>query len=178
MERWAKMDHSTRKKSEPWVGKVAPSSVDGAAIEQLLTRIYVEAGFTDPEVARAAFAAPLVMSRGELFIARETSHAEALLGMVMLVPHTSPSRRFAAEGETELHLLGVLPEARGYGVGRALVEAVMQAARELGSSRMLLWTQPSMQSAHRLYERAGFVRVPERDFEAGGRAFLFYEAAL
>jgi ribosomal protein S18 acetylase RimI-like enzyme len=172
------MDHSSRKKSELWVGRVTPLTADGASIERLLTRVYVEEGFTDAEVARAAFVAPTVLKRGELFVAREANDPEALLGMVMLVPHTSPARRFANDGESELHLLAVVPEARGHGVGRALVDAVMLAARELGSLRMLLWTQPTMQSAHRLYERAGFQRAPERDFETGGRAFLFYEAIL
>lgn len=34
-----------------------------------------------------------------------------------------------------------------------------------GARAMVLWSQPSMSSAHRLYERLGFSRAPERDQE-------------
>jgi hypothetical protein len=43
---------------------------------------------------------------------------------------------------------------------------------------MILWTQSSMSSAQRLYERSGFERVPERDFERSGRRFLVFERVL
>ncbi|MEV4616999.1 GNAT family N-acetyltransferase [Kitasatospora sp. NPDC049258] len=52
--------------------------------------------------------------------------------------------------------LGVLPEARGQGVGDALVEAACAAARAEGARRMTLRVLGPNAAARRLYERRGF----------------------
>uniref|UniRef100_UPI0035653628 GNAT family N-acetyltransferase n=1 Tax=Nocardioides sp. TaxID=35761 RepID=UPI0035653628 len=46
----------------------------------------------------------------------------------------------------------------------ALVRHVLDRAREAGSSRVVLSTLAEMSAAHRLYERLGFRRAPERDW--------------
>jgi hypothetical protein len=50
----------------------------------------------------------------------------------------------------------------------------LQASVALSAARILLWTQPTMASAQRLYVRCGFQRVPELDFSRGGREFLVF----
>ncbi len=62
-----------------------------------------------------------------------------------------------------LRMLGVDPEARGKGVGRALVEACIERARESGKLVLVLRTTAAMASARRLYESMGFRRDPARD---------------
>jgi GNAT superfamily N-acetyltransferase len=64
----------------------------------------------------------------------------------------------------EVRLLAVAPEARGQGVGAALMEACRQRARQAGASALGLHTMDFMHAAVRLYERMGFERVPELDF--------------
>ncbi|MFE0704277.1 GNAT family N-acetyltransferase [Streptomyces sp. NPDC058872] len=72
----------------------------------------------------------------------------------------------AVPGEAEFRMLVVAPEARGRGVGEALVRACVDRARALpGCARLVLSTSPLMVPAHRIYERLGFVRTPERDWE-------------
>ena len=54
--------------------------------------------------------------------------------------------------------------ARGRGVGELLVTTCLERARAAGKRRMVISTDPRMSSAHRLYERLGFSRLPERDW--------------
>jgi ribosomal protein S18 acetylase RimI-like enzyme len=158
-------------------GVAAEQGVSDQRLEALLQRVYVESGFTDPEVAQVALRASAVRARGEL-IAVCDSDSGVVCGIVMVVGGEAPGRRLATEGEVEMHLLAVDPEHRGRGYGQILVEAALTRARALGASRMILWTQTSMQAAQRLYLRAGFLRQPARDFHAVGRAFLVMERAL
>lgn len=92
-----------------------------------------------------------------------------LLGSVMLFPPGD-----AYPGETgpvswpELRLLAVAPEARGAGVGQALVEECVRRARRMGAAELGLHTSASMADAMRMYRRMGFVRAPEHDFQPPG----------
>ena len=63
--------------------------------------------------------------------------------------------------------LVVHPEARGAGVGRALVERCLARARETGASVLGIHSADVLSDAVRLYERLGFVRCPEYDLSAG-----------
>lgn len=68
----------------------------------------------------------------------------------------------AEPGTTELISMWVSPAARGHGIGRALVEAVIGRARARGMSRVHLWVAEGNGNARALYERCGFVSTGER----------------
>ncbi|WP_258572641.1 GNAT family N-acetyltransferase [Actinomadura parmotrematis] len=68
--------------------------------------------------------------------------------------------RAYGEGAVELKRMYVAPAARGTGVATALLAAAEDAARALGASRVVLQTGDRQPDAVRLYERAGYVRVP------------------
>jgi putative acetyltransferase len=73
--------------------------------------------------------------------------------------------------------LYVRPEARGSGAGRALVEAVIVRARELGYRVMRLDTLPTMDSARSLYLSLGFTSI-ERYNDNPIEGVLFFELRL
>ncbi len=67
-------------------------------------------------------------------------------------------------GWPEVRLLAVAPEARGQGVGAALMDECERRARRAGATVLGLHTMDMMQAALRLYGRRGFIRTPELDF--------------
>ncbi|HEY8478999.1 MAG TPA: helix-turn-helix domain-containing GNAT family N-acetyltransferase [Spirillospora sp.] len=61
----------------------------------------------------------------------------------------------------QLRLLHVEPDARGKGIGAALVDECVRFAADAGYSEIMLWTTALQRPAHRIYERAGFVLEQE-----------------
>ena len=55
-----------------------------------------------------------------------------------------------------IHDIAVLPEWRGRSVAQALLEAIVELARQLGCCRITLEVREDNPRARGLYERAGF----------------------
>jgi len=66
-----------------------------------------------------------------------------------------------------MRLLAVDPGARGMGLGKALTRFCIDRARALGRSRLILHTTRAMETAWAMYEKLGFQRFPEIDFQQG-----------
>ncbi len=69
----------------------------------------------------------------------------------------------------------VAPDRRGRGLGRALLEAAMELARDEGARRIELGTNEDDTAARALYESAGFTN---RDGGPDGPVMFFYERDL
>jgi ribosomal-protein-alanine acetyltransferase len=82
--------------------------------------------------------------------------------------------------ELELLAVGVLPEARRQGLGRRLLEHVIEAVRASGGRRVLLEVARSNTAARRLYEGAGFRLLDVRRgyYRATGDDALVMERSL
>lgn len=80
-------------------------------------------------------------------------------------------------GGPEAHLqeLYVVPPLRGRGIGRALLEATIAAAREAGATGIDLNTGETDTAARALYESMGF---SNREGSPDGPSMLFYEREI
>jgi ribosomal protein S18 acetylase RimI-like enzyme len=88
-----------------------------------------------------------------------------VVGCTTVVPdHRSPLAEEAWEGECQIRMMAVATHCQGRGVGQLLLDAALDRARALGHQAVFLHSTPAMTAAHRLYQRNGFVRVPERDW--------------
>jgi GNAT superfamily N-acetyltransferase len=110
----------------------------------------IDLGFQDFESELKTLPGKYAPPEGELMLA--CSHAGDALGCVGVRP---------LDGITicEMKRLYVRRSARGTGVGRALVEAIIEAAEALGYAEMKLDTLPWMDSAMALYQQFGFREI-------------------
>jgi len=119
-------------------------------MEAYAASLPVDLGYQDFGAELAALPGKYAPPKGELFLARDK--AGSPLGCVALRP-------MSPDGFCEMKRLFLLPDARGLGLGKALTEQVVEAARARGYRELRLDTLPTMEAAIDLYERAGFRRV-------------------
>ena len=81
-----------------------------------------------------------------------------------------------AEGTCEIKRMYLAPTARGHGLSRLILSALEDRARELGYRVARLDTGDRQPSARRLYEGAGYRRIP--DYNGNRVARLWFEREL
>ena len=90
-------------------------------------------------------------SPGQPGTAREPASSNEVAGCVAL--------RRLTDTACEMKRLWVRPAHRGRGLGRQLVQAVMEHGRNAGYEQMVLDTLRSMVPAYRLYRACGFAEI-------------------
>jgi len=146
------------------------------------------AGVEDaPEIARLLHDFNTEFSEPSPGVAALTGYARQLLEegqMTVLLSGAGPDgislirfRPSVWTGQLEAHLqeLYVAPPLRGRGIGRALLEATMAAARKAGATGVDLNTGETDTAARALYESCGFTN---REGGPEGPSMLFYEREL
>lgn len=148
----------------------SPAEYD--AVGELTAEAYRSDGFipVESDYELSLRAAADRAAKAELWVAADTSD---LLGTVTYCPTGSVYREIAEDGEGEFRMLGVAAKARGLGIGTALTRHCIQRSRDLSFDRVVMCSASYMTTAHRLYERLGFTRLPERDWSPRPGVDLF-----
>jgi ribosomal protein S18 acetylase RimI-like enzyme len=145
------------------------SSADAATFGRLLHAFNVEYDEVtpDPDVI-AARAVPL-MESGDIVVlfAGEGPDGFAELRFTPSV--------YTGVRDATLDELYVVPERRGHGLGRALLNAAMEHARARGALHIDLNTSEDDTAARGLYESSGFTN---REGRPDGPRMLYYEREL
>ncbi|MFJ8927024.1 MULTISPECIES: GNAT family N-acetyltransferase [unclassified Streptomyces] len=138
-----------------------------AALGELSARAYLGSGllaFGEDDWYAAELRDVEKRARQAEVLVAEDPDGRVLGGVTYVASHDHPYAELARPSEAEFRMLAVDVEARGKGVGEALVRAVIDRARAAGKSAVVLCTQPLATASHRLYERLGFTRIPDRDW--------------
>jgi GNAT superfamily N-acetyltransferase len=90
-----------------------------------------------------------------------------MVGSVALFPAKSDAYKGLVDmlDYPEIRMLAVTPQSRGKGVAEALIKECIRRTKVKGSQYIGLHTADFMKTAMRLYERMGFVRMPQFDFQ-------------
>ena len=82
-----------------------------------------------------------------------------LLGYVEDQPAGIACLKVLTDSIGEIKRMYVRPEARNKGLGRALLNQLLEKARQIGYERIRLDSARFMTEAHKLYQRAGFHEI-------------------
>ena len=142
-------------------------SHEHSAVAQVILASYAEYGPLIPADAWERYSQNILdvrsrMTESELLIAVEDGE---IVGSATFYPHRLNRTQSEWPPEwTGVRLIAVLPELRGRGIGKAIVEECIKRSRDQNAKAFALHTTPYMELARSMYERMGFVRVPEYDF--------------
>jgi GNAT superfamily N-acetyltransferase len=144
-------------------------AVDAPAFGRLLHAFNLEFGESTPTAdVIAERAAPLIES-GEVTVLFAGDGPDGFAEL-----RFRPSL-YTGALDAYLEELYVVPERRGQGFGRVLLEAAMEHARERGAAHIDLGTSEDDAAARALYESAGFTN---REGGPTGPKMLYYERNL
>jgi GNAT superfamily N-acetyltransferase len=144
-------------------------SADAEAIGRLLHDFNREFGEPSPPPAQLAERIRLLLDSGDTIVLLGGEGPE---GLAVLRFRLSI---WSAGLECYLAELYVVPERRGFGLGRALMERAIEAARGRGANYMDLGTSETDTAARHLYESLGFIN---RENGPDGPIMYVYEREI
>jgi GNAT superfamily N-acetyltransferase len=124
---------------------------------ELLGMLFAQEAEFTPDARKQRRALEQILSDatvGRVFVAREAGCVVAMACLLYTVSTAQGGRAGLFED------LVVAPEARGRGVGPALLQFVIEEARKEGLLRLTLLTDRDNERAQALYRKYGFVESP------------------
>ncbi|MFD7590309.1 GNAT family N-acetyltransferase [Kitasatospora sp. NPDC059811] len=160
------------------IRQALPEDLDDAG--RITVEAFVGDGHTSPESSYVELLRDAARRAREAELLVAVDQAEGrVLGCVTYAVGGTEWADIASPREGEIRMLATAAAARGRGVGEALVRATIARSRALGLDGMAFSTRPQMTAAHRVYERTGFRRTPERDWSPyPGMDLMVYSLAF
>ncbi|MGH3759849.1 GNAT family N-acetyltransferase [Actinophytocola sp.] len=150
-----------------------------AEVGTLTVEAYRASGYLEADSPYALKLADAALRAREAEVWVAVDEPDTVLGTVTMAPPTSPWAQVAGPWDLEFRMLAVGAAARGRGVGEALTRAVLERAAELGLTGVVLSSSTEMTTAHRIYERLGFRRTPDKDWSpSSGTELVTYRLDL
>lgn len=87
-----------------------------------------------------------------------------IVGSVTVCPNSNPTAEIGGEGEWEFRFLAIRPDSWGGGIARRLIAECELRAAQAGAEAIVISVIDQNERAHRLYQRLGYLRTPERDW--------------
>ncbi len=149
------LDTATRPEAVALQPAVAPADIQAARdlIAEYTASLAIDLEFQHVAEELAALPGDYAPPRGLLLVARVDGEPA---GCGAIRPLDDSDYANACE----MKRLYVRPAFRGFGLGRQLVEALMDGARRAGYATMLLDTLDEMEAARELYSSLGFGSIP------------------
>lgn len=124
-----------------------------ALFQEYAAGLAVDLCFQNFEEELATLPGEYAAPRGALLLARVDGELAGCVGLRPLDASDYPNA-------AEMKRLFVRRPFRGFGLGRRLAEAALDAARQAGYACVLLDTLDDMEAARALYEELGFEEIP------------------
>lgn len=145
---------------------------DATSVGELTERAYRADGFLISEKYAARLRDAAARISGATVLIAELDGR--IVATVTLAAHGSQWAEIAKPDELEVRMLAVAPEARRQGIAAKLLSDAMRHVQNLGLSALVLSSEAPMCGAHRLYEKLGYIRQPDRDWSVAGYELLVY----
>ena len=91
-------------------------------------------------------------TKGEIWMAEVGGVVAGFIGLVEIDKNTAQLRWFLIE-----------PEFRGIGLGRRMVDTLLDYCRQKGYTQIMLWTFKGLDAALHLYQQTGFTLAEEKE---------------
>lgn len=149
----------------PWIVRPCRAE-DDPAIASIIHSVMTEhgcsgAGFALHDTEVAAMSTHYRMADAGYYVVTKNNTVHGGAGFARL-EGTAPD-----QGVCELRKMYYLPTARGHGLGRALLELLLDEMRQAGYRRCYLETTSWMDRAQSLYKKLGFIEQPAAEGATG-----------
>ena len=135
--------------------EIATATVDDIPeLVELLSLLFAQEVEFSPDIPAHTRALTTIISNPDIGVIMVAKDQSRVVGMVNILFTVSTA---LGERVGILEDMIVLPARRGAGVGTTLLRRAIAKAQERGCRRLTLLTDADNRSAHRFYERHGFV---------------------
>jgi GNAT superfamily N-acetyltransferase len=162
-------------------------AAEHSMLGDLLVRVYASLpGFPTPQEQPEYYATmrdvgALARRPGITLLVARSSMGDVLGGVVYIGDmreYGSGSAAPTIRDAAGFRWLGVDPDRRGLGIGKALAEACIERAKLAGRAQVVIHSTRAMRTAWSMYERLGFRRSPDLDFAQKGLAVYGFRLPL